>query len=60
MMTDWKGWGRLDRESEIDEEWGRVGKSDHRAESKGECRGRVMAKSEGECTRREWIGVVRR
>ena len=40
-------------ESETDGEWERVGKSDRRAESEGECRRRVMADSEGEYTRGE-------
>ena len=35
-MTDRRRWGRLDRESETDGEWGRVGKTDCTAESEGE------------------------
>ena len=41
------GWWRLDRETETDGEWGRVGKPDRKA-NEGECRERVMAESEGE------------
>ena len=43
----------MDKESETDGEWGRVGKIGRRVESEGECRGRVIAKREGECTGRE-------
>ena len=63
MMVRWKQRQLIE---EGDGDWiGRVGLMESGGEwgrviAEGECIGRVMAESEGECTGRKWTGVVRR